>query len=154
MPTSGEAEVALAAARDTGLPATVGFVCASGARSDDSINLLSGEPLDAVAGRLRSAGPAAILVNCSAPDVITQALTILAASGEPVGGYANLGEVDPVFGWHADDSVTGEAYAEHAGRWLAAGASIIGGCCGTTTIHTAALRRLIDEGATPARATH
>jgi S-methylmethionine-dependent homocysteine/selenocysteine methylase len=154
MPTSGEAEVALTAALGAGLPATVGFVCAAGDRTDDPISLLSGEPLAAAASRLRAAGPAAILVNCSAPAVITRALSELAPGGAPFGGYANLGEVDPVSGWRPNESVTGEEYADHAARWLGMGASVIGGCCGTTTVHTAALRRLIDRGAAPDRAAH
>jgi S-methylmethionine-dependent homocysteine/selenocysteine methylase len=52
----------------------------------------------------------------------------------PFGAYANGGR------WNqpADDP---ETYAAHAQRWVDAGATIVGGCCGTTPAHIATLRR-------------
>jgi 5-methyltetrahydrofolate--homocysteine methyltransferase len=40
---------------------------------------------------------------------------------------------------------TPEKMAEYAREVLAAGANIVGGCCGTTPAHIAAIRRLVDE---------
>ena len=40
---------------------------------------------------------------------------------------------------------TPEAYAESVGRWLAVGAQVVGGCCGSTPDHIAALRPLVDQ---------
>ena len=39
-----------------------------------------------------------------------------------------------------------EEFAALAKTWLAAGAALVGGCCGTTPAHIAALRRVVDEG--------
>ena len=40
---------------------------------------------------------------------------------------------------------TPEYFAEYARRFTAAGVALIGGCCGTTPAHTAAMRRALDE---------
>ncbi|MDF2757472.1 MAG: mmuM [Thermomicrobiales bacterium] len=144
MPTAAEAEIALRAAVETGRPATVGFVCAM-PDPGEPVRLLSGESLHDAVARVRPLGPAAIFVNCAAPPVITAALrelrelTIL-----PFGAYANVGHVDDERGWSPDGGITGERYAEHAAEWIALGARVIGGCCGTHPAHTSALRRLID----------
>ncbi len=145
MPTAIEARIALLAARETGLPVTVGFVCAPLKTADSPVRLLSGETLAEAVRTVEASGPAAIFVNCAAPLVILAALRELRMlTGLPVGGYANVGQVDEAVGWSPDDRVTGCAYAQEARRWLETGARVIGGCCGTNPTHTAALRRLID----------
>ncbi|HEU5430679.1 MAG TPA: homocysteine S-methyltransferase family protein [Thermomicrobiales bacterium] len=146
MPLIAEADAALRAARETGLEATIGFVCAPPAESGAPIRLLSGELLAAAVARIEPLEPAAIFVNCAAADVITAALRELRAlTALPLGGYANLGRVDDERGWEPDASVPGEAYAASAAPWLAAGAVIVGGCCGTTPEHIEALRASIDR---------
>jgi S-methylmethionine-dependent homocysteine/selenocysteine methylase len=147
MPTAAEAVVALQAAVETGLPATIGFVCAP-LEEGQPVRLLSGEPLLEAAARVIPVGPAAIFVNCAAPPVIAAALRDLRETTSlPLGGYANVGHVDDAVGWAPDEGVTGEIYAEQARQWLALGARVIGGCCGTHAGHTAALRRAIDRWA-------
>jgi homocysteine S-methyltransferase len=90
-------------------------------------------------------GPAAIFVNCAAPPVITAALRELRElTALPIGAYANVGHVDDERGWTPDGGITGKRYAEHAAEWIALGAIVVGGCCGTHPEHTAALRRLVD----------
>jgi S-methylmethionine-dependent homocysteine/selenocysteine methylase len=144
MPTAAEAGIALRAAIETGRLATVGFVCAVPGRGGP-VRLLSGETLHDAVARVRPLGPAAIFVNCAAPPVITAALRELRElTTLPIGAYANVGHVDDERGWSPDGGITGERYAEHAAEWIALGARVIGGCCGTHPAHTAALRRLID----------
>jgi S-methylmethionine-dependent homocysteine/selenocysteine methylase len=144
MPTVTEAEIVLRAAVETGRPATVGFVCAMPDRGEP-VRLLSGETLDDAVARVSSLAPAAIFVNCAAPPVITAALRELRdLTTLPIGAYANVGHVDDGRGWSPDGGVTGERYAEYAAAWIALGARVVGGCCGTHPEHTAALRRLID----------
>jgi S-methylmethionine-dependent homocysteine/selenocysteine methylase len=41
-----------------------------------------------------------------------------------------------------------DAYAAHATAWLDAGATVVGGCCGTRPAHIARLRDLVDARAT------
>jgi len=67
-----------------------------------------------------------------------------AAPGVPFAAYGNLGlpraRDKTVFA----ETVSPEDYAALARNWLAIGARIVGGCCGTTPAHTAALRRMLD----------
>jgi homocysteine S-methyltransferase len=144
MPTVAEAVIALQAATETGLPATIGFVC-SIPEPGEPVRLLSGEGLADAVERVIGHEPAAIFVNCAPPEVITAALNELRDLTDlPLGAYANIGHVDDTVGWSPGGGITGEQYASHAHEWLALGAQVIGGCCGTHPIHTAALRRMID----------
>ena len=38
-----------------------------------------------------------------------------------------------------------DTYAKHVADWLSAGATVIGGCCGTRPAHIARLREMLDE---------
>jgi homocysteine S-methyltransferase len=79
----------------------------------------------------------------------------LAATGRPFGGYANA--FAPIEVGHAVGSTVEslaargdlgpEAYADHAMRWVAAGAAIVGGCCETRPAHIAAIAHRLREGA-------
>ena len=145
MPTAAEAVIALQAAVATGLPATVGFVCAV-PEPDEPVRLLSGESLAQAVVRVSHLRPAAIFVNCAAPAVITAAVRELRElTQSPVGGYANVGHVDEEVGWAPDERVTGDRYAEYARAWIDLGAQVVGGCCGTHPGHTAALRLMVDS---------
>lgn len=145
MPTLAEARIALRAALETGLPVTVGFVCAPLEPPGSAVRLLSGETLEDAVRAVEQAGPAAIFANCAAPSVITSALREMGTlTTLPIGGYANVGHVNDEVGWSPDGRVSGGEYASDARQWLDLGARIVGGCCGTHPEHTAALRRLID----------
>jgi S-methylmethionine-dependent homocysteine/selenocysteine methylase len=130
-----EAEAAARAARATGLPFLVSFVCGEDAR------LLSGEPLAAGLDAVAAQGPLALGVNCLAPSRVAPCLPELARAGLPFCVYANLGSPDPMGGFASSTACGPHAYAEHATRWVAAGASVVGGCCGTGPDHIAALAR-------------
>jgi S-methylmethionine-dependent homocysteine/selenocysteine methylase len=144
MPTAAEAAIALRAALESGVPGIVGFVCAPPGEGE-ALRLVSGETLATAVAAVAPLGPAAILVNCAAPPVIYAALRELRTlTALPIGGYANVGQIDDEVGWAPDARMTGERYAEQAGEWLEVGARIVGGCCGTQAEHTAALRRVID----------
>ena len=64
-------------------------------------------------------------------------------SGRPLGAYGNLGLPADDRGWSFTEELSPEAYAKLARGWLALGARIVGGCCGTSPAHTAALRYAI-----------
>ncbi|MDW8394676.1 MAG: homocysteine S-methyltransferase family protein [Anaerolineae bacterium] len=135
--TLREACAAARAAMATGKPFWVSFTL--NAQND----LLSGESLaDAVRAVLAFA-PQAILVNCVPTAQTESAVRLLRAVTPldiPIGAYANAGRVDPDTGeWTMDGGDTPEAYAEAAQRWCAAGATLIGGCCGTRPEHVQAL---------------
>ena len=110
----------------------------------DGSKLRSGEDLaDAVA----AAGDAeALLVNCSAPEVIVAALDVLATSGKPYGAYPNgfekitegfLGAKPTVDALNKRRDFTPDLFADHAMTWVDHGATIIGGCCEVSPAHIA-----------------
>lgn len=146
MPTIREAVLTTQAALQVGLPVTVGFVCEAETGADGAARLMSGESLADAVAALRPFPVAMIFANCAAPAVISSALGQLRdLTALPLGGYANVGQVDSDVGWNPDGSVRGDAYAALAAEWLDLGARVIGGCCGTHPEHTRALRQLIDE---------
>jgi len=57
----------------------------------------------------------------------------------PTGVYANAGPEDEGLGWGATGPAAADAYATLAERWRDAGASVIGGCCGTGPLHIQAV---------------
>jgi S-methylmethionine-dependent homocysteine/selenocysteine methylase len=140
-----EARAAARAAHGTGRPLLVSFVCGSDAR------LLSGEDLAAGLDAVAPYAPHAVLVNCLPLEDVEPCLRILAAGGLPFGVYANLGAPSEAggTGWSAD--APPELFADAGADWVARGARIAGGCCGTRPQHVAALaRRLRAAGPTSA----
>ena len=135
--TIREAVAATRAAMATGLPVLVSFVCGNDGR------LLSGESLSDAVRAVVPFHPVAILVNCVPAEIVVPLLREIqqAAPGVPRGAYANVGRPDPVQGWVNTDAQEPDRYAEFAEQWLAAGAKIIGGCCGTTPAHIRRIRR-------------
>lgn len=114
----------------------------------DGTRLRSGEPLAELADHLD--GVAALLANCSAPEAMDQALPHLAAPGLPFGAYANgfrqitaafLKDDATVDALSARPEMTPERYAGFALGWVAAGATIVGGCCEIGPAHIAAIAR-------------
>jgi S-methylmethionine-dependent homocysteine/selenocysteine methylase len=130
-----EATAAARAARATGLPFTVSFVCRGGAR------LFSGEALADAVRAVEPLLPAAVLVNCTPLDETAACLDVMSrATHLPFGGYPNAGVVGPTGAWSFDPSVTPERFAALAKDWMRLGAQVLGGCCGTSPEHIRALR--------------
>src|SRR5205085_11953830 len=102
----------------------------------------SGDDLAAFFLSARAAGAVAALINCVPAAGIDAGLSAAASSGLPFGAYAHMGEVDPHAGWPSTPLLSPAAYATHPARWLRQGATILGGCCGTTPAHIAALAEL------------
>ena len=125
-------------AKAAGKPIWVAFSVSD----QDGTLLRSGEPLaDAIA----VAGDAdALMVNCSAPEVISSALDVLATAGKPYGAYANgfekisdgfLEAKPTVDALSLRRDFTPDMYADYAMRWVDHGATIIGGCCEVSPAH-------------------
>jgi S-methylmethionine-dependent homocysteine/selenocysteine methylase len=131
-PHAGEARVAVEEAVATGLPTWVAFTAGPDA------DLMTPDAMRAAARDAILAGASAVLVNCVGTAHIGAYVEALAGLGVPFGAYANAGVVDPVMGWRAarEDPTR---YAERAAAWVAAGATLVGSCCGTGPPHTAAL---------------
>lgn len=133
-PHSGEALIAAAAALETGLPVWLSLTV--GPLGD----LLADDLVESTLREAVSRGVEAVLVNCARPERISQLLPRLVDLGVPFGAYGNVGEPDPDVGWRsAGDSGPG-SYAAQVQRWVELGATLIGGCCGTTPAHIRAIR--------------
>jgi len=92
------------------------------------------------ASALEELGVSAVLLNCLPRELVEGVLPQLRdCTLLPLGVYPNVGTYrDP--GWSFDDDVTPAEYAEDAVRWRdVEGAQIVGGCCGTTPEHIAAV---------------
>lgn len=129
-----EAVAASQAAKETGLPFIVSFVCTRDG------NLLGGEPLADAVRAIEPLQPAAFMVNCVLTATALPLLTILRSQTTlPVGAYANIGHASDAWGWQFTEDISPQAYARHVRGWLSVGAQIVGGCCGTTPAHIALL---------------
>jgi S-methylmethionine-dependent homocysteine/selenocysteine methylase len=153
MSSADEARAAATAATGSGKPVWVCWTL----HEDRSGRLRSGEEIGDAVRSLSDIPVTGVLANCCAPESITRALPQLAQTGiQYVGGYANTFQSIPE-DWDLDgDKQTDgsldlrtdldpERYAEHARDWIEAGATVIGGCCGTRPAHIAKLKELIDS---------
>jgi homocysteine S-methyltransferase len=129
----GEAVAAARAARAVSLPYWMAFV------PDQEGRLFSGETLAEATAALAPLQPDALLVNCAPPQDVAMGLAQLAKSAStPIGVYPHIGWFDPPE-WLFTDEYPPPRYVDLARDWLEQGALIIGGCCGTTPEHIAAL---------------
>ncbi len=117
-------------------PAWVSFSCR------DDAHVAHGEPIERCAAALESVpSVVAIGVNCCAPARVEALLTRLRdATDRVLVAYPNAGERYEDGRW-SGARCSASAFLEHAKRWHAAGARLIGGCCRTTPAHVAALDR-------------
>lgn len=132
--TIREAFIMTKLATITGTPVIVSFVCGMDGK------LLSGETLTDAARELLPLGISAIGINCGPTPTLHDPLEELrTACGKdfPLIAYGNIGYADEKVGWINTDAENPEAYCTHATHW---DAKIIGGCCGTTPEHIAALK--------------
>jgi S-methylmethionine-dependent homocysteine/selenocysteine methylase len=150
MSTAAEARWAATAALETGKPAWVSWTLAD----TGPTCLRSGETLEQAMAAIDGLAVSALLVNCSTPEAITRAVPrLLELTDLPVGAYANgFTPIPERWDYRGDQDlpparrdVGPDAYAGFAAAWLAAGASVIGGCCQIGPGHIRRLRELIDR---------
>lgn len=145
-----EVKAAVQAAAESGKPVW----CGMSVNDTDGTKLRSGEDLHEAACTARDAGAQAVLINCSWPEAVTQGQAALARTGLAHGGYANgftkaddLQIGSTVSGLKARTDLDPRAYADHAMRWIEAGATVVGGCCEVGPAHIAHLaKRLVEAG--------
>lgn len=122
-----EAVACMKGASATKLPTILSFVCN---RTGD---LLSGERIEDAVAAVLPYKPVALFTNCAPPDVIDASVQrLLAATTLPVGVHAN-GDGGPqdVAGWAFTGKDLSASYAEYGKKWWAAGATVVGACCGS-----------------------
>lgn len=147
MSSATEARVAASSVRDAGFDGPL-WVAWTLTESADG-TLRSGDTIAQAYAALAGLNVDAYLFNCCTPDAITAALPQLAAlTDRPYGAYPNLMHIPP--GWTLDNDVASERFAMSVEEfvacgetWRAAGASIIGGCCGIGPSHIAGLAQAL-----------
>ena len=106
-----------------------------------------GDLFGRAARRFEEMGVEALLINCLPVDHVPGIVSWLRDFTElPLGVYPNLGHLAGKR-WRFDETIDPEAYAELALGWREEGAQIIGGCCGVTADHIAALAPALAETA-------
>lgn len=144
MSTADEARAAAMAAAEFEKPVWVSWSLDDG----DGAKLRSGESIASAHAALRGIAVAAVLVNCSRPESISDAMPDLVATGLPTGGYANgFTGIPKTFlpgrtleQLSARRDLDPAAYSAFALQWVADGATIVGGCCEVGPAHIAKLR--------------
>ena len=117
---------------------------------NNGTRLRSGEPVVDVLTLLAEYKPAALFINCSLPEAVSQAIPLIAGQGVPVGAYANgftgisdsfdhIGSTVDVLKARTD--LGPNQYADFAQGWVDAGATLIGGCCEVGPAHIAEMSR-------------
>jgi S-methylmethionine-dependent homocysteine/selenocysteine methylase len=100
-----------------------------------------GDLFGRAAQQFEELGVSALLVNCLPPEHVDGMLPWLRDFTDlPLGAYPNLGYYSDS-GWRSDERIGPAEYAELALRWRGQGAQIVGGCCGTTPAHIAAVKK-------------
>jgi 5-methyltetrahydrofolate--homocysteine methyltransferase len=92
---------------------------------------------------MRGIGVDAALVNCVPVDHLDETMRWLREQTPmSIGCYPNLGRSAGLH-WEFDDQTGPREFARLAESWVAAGARIVGGCCGVTPEHIGALREVV-----------
>jgi S-methylmethionine-dependent homocysteine/selenocysteine methylase len=139
MSKSDEVVAAARAGASTGKPVWVSF----NLHPELPGRLRSGESIAEVQAMLEGVPVTGYLANCCMPEVIDAGMPDLVATGaEFVGGYANTFYPTPD-DWTIEDSnmerirtdLDPPAYLGFVESWLAKGATVVGGCCGTRPAH-------------------
>jgi 5-methyltetrahydrofolate--homocysteine methyltransferase len=122
-------------------------VMISGTITDASGRTLSGQTGEAFWNSVRHARPLSIGLNCAlGPDLLRQYVEELSNKAEVfISAHPNAG-LPNAFGEYDMD---GAEMAVHIGEWARSGLlNIVGGCCGTTPVHIAAIAKSV-EGVAP-----
>src|SRR5215471_19061825 len=106
--------------------------------------------LAAAVAELNTLGVTAIGVNCGGgPQAALDALdTLVQHTTRPIVAMPNAGYPTLVGGRH-HYVATPTYFADAAGRLVAGGAKLVGGCCGTGPEHIAAIRRVLTQRSAP-----
>lgn len=144
-----EARASAEAVAGSDKPLWLAFSLRDGPEDATAARLRSGEPVAAAAALARDLGAQALLFNCSMPEVMQAALVAardVLGDSLPLGVYANAfcargtdGAANETLAEVRED-LTPARYPLWCDDWIAAGATLIGGCCGIGPAHIAALR--------------
>ena len=145
-----QAEGVLAATDNSNKPVWISF----SVDDNDGTKLRSGENLEDVKAVINNHFVEAVLINCSPPEVVGNALSILSKMGLAFGAYANgfskissdfLKTRPTVDALTTRKDLGPEEYSNFVTNWIRNGASIVGGCCEIGPTHISKIAQKIHE---------
>ena len=145
-----QAKGVLAATDNSNKPVWISF----SVDDNDGTKLRSGENLEDVKAVINNHFVEAVLINCSPPEVVGNALSILSKMGLAFGAYANgfskissdfLKTRPTVDALTARKDLGPEEYSNFVTTWIRNGASIVGGCCEIGPTHISTIAQKIHE---------
>ena len=145
-----QAEGVLPATDNSNKPVWISF----SVDDNDGTRLRSGENLEDVKAVINNHFVEAVLINCSPPEVVGNALSILSKMGLAFGAYANgfskissdfLKTRPTVDALTARKDLGPEEYSNFVTNWIRNGASIVGGCCEIGPTHISKIAQKIHE---------
>ena len=145
-----QAKGVLAATDNSNKPVWISF----SVDDNDGTKLRSGENLEDVEAVINNHFVEAVLINCSPPEVVGNALSILSKMGLAFGAYANgfskissefLKTRPTVDALTARKDLGPEEYSNFVTNWIRNGASIVGGCCEIGPAHISKIAQKIHE---------
>jgi 5-methyltetrahydrofolate--homocysteine methyltransferase len=139
-----EAQLAVAAARETGLPVVACMTFDTGTNLDRT---MMGVTPEQAADKLTAAGADVIGSNCGQgiAGFARICSRLRAATDRPIWIKANAGKPKLVDGKTVYDQ-TPEQFADFVPELIHSGAAFIGGCCGTTPEYIRAIRKALGTG--------
>ena len=145
-----QAKGVLAATDNSNKPVWISF----SVDDNDGTKLRSGENLEDVKAVINNHFVEAVLINCSPPEVVGNALSILSKMGLTFGAYANgfskissdfLKTRPTVDALTTRKDLGPEEYSNFVTNWIRNGASIVGGCCEIGPTHISKIAQKIHE---------
>lgn len=142
---------------DDGKPYWVSFTLDDETPHDEPL-LRSGERVADAVVAMTALGVDAVLFNCSQPEVMDAAVAVARQVLDAHGSAAHLGVYANAFEPHAGEALaandgldairkdtTPANYLSRAQNWCAAGADMVGGCCGIGPEHIEALSAVLNS---------
>jgi 5-methyltetrahydrofolate--homocysteine methyltransferase len=138
-----EASVGLAAARETGLPVWISFVFDTGRNKDRT---MTGVTPEQAARRMTDEGAAGIGANCGVgiAEYVPVCRRFRAATALPLWIKPNAG-LPTIEDGQAVYATTPEQFASYIPQLVAAGAGVVGGCCGSNPDFIRAAARIMAD---------
>jgi S-methylmethionine-dependent homocysteine/selenocysteine methylase len=130
------------------------WICCSVDDEDGSV-FRNGDPIEGILDLAGKYGADAVLLNCSIPEAVSQALSLISGKGMKTGAYANgFTKITKEFAagqtsvdlLQSRKDLTPAAYADFAESWAEMGATVIGGCCEVGPAHIAELKNRFRHG--------
>jgi 5-methyltetrahydrofolate--homocysteine methyltransferase len=144
-----ELEIAMAAAREAGAPVVIGSLAYDKMADENQVRTMMGVSPEMAAEFMAVRQADILALNCGTGVDVAMAADVVrryrSVSGLPVMAQPNAGQ--PVL---EDFKVvyheTPEQMARDLPALVAAGAAVVGGCCGSTPAHIRRFRQILDEG--------